>query len=170
MWVYVLTRITGRRKNEGRTIPFKTFDVPRRGFYVVLIALGVSLLPTLIAFALVGPYGVFVPPMFVVAVFTLFEMRMSKGLQLTRAQALVDHLKSGVGQLHMCGVPAEITPALARIVSSSVPAVRPVEDGPTVDVWGAPMEAPPALEFVNPGRRPGSSQGRVAAYLPGGDS
>ncbi|MFE6966707.1 hypothetical protein ACFVAJ_16485 [Agromyces sp. NPDC057679] len=130
MSLYSLTHLTGRKRNVDRKIIVLTVEANKASFIVTVISVGVSILPTVILYMIIGsPALVIMPTLFAFAGWWLFRYRSKKGLQLPMYRLLLDRgrAKQLRGKALVCGVPMSDESAITKIVSSSVPADRLAE-------------------------------------------
>jgi hypothetical protein len=131
--VYSLTDLTGRRKNDGRTMIISGVEIGRRTLIVASVSFLASLFPMLIAWPLLGALSlVTVPPAFIAAGFIFFEARSRKGLKVRRYQAFLDQRKVDPDTFFVCFQPVSDGLGFTRIVTSTEPAYRPLENAPNV--------------------------------------
>lgn len=129
MFVYILTSLTGRKRNAGRTVIVQGFEFNRRTLLVTSVAVGLSLLPAIIASLYFGPAAIIaVPGVTVAAAFILVEQRSRNGLQLRLYQALSDKRKADTSQFFICWKPVDAELGYATIVKSSTPVSTPTPD------------------------------------------
>lgn len=123
MYAYSLTGMTGRRKNDGRTIAFTFGEMNRHTFMILLLAGLASFVPT----ALLGgvlmawtPYWwacLSIPLVCIPAAWWLFDTRSKRGLQLQRYQHVLDG-RRGRGStptMRICG--GEFEPNILHITT-----------------------------------------------------
>src|SRR5690606_32894997 len=79
--LFTLTKITGRRRTEDRTIIIQSFEVNRRKFNVFLLGLIPTLPLTGIAALFIGAYSIVVPVLVMPLWFFLVDRRSPHGLQ-----------------------------------------------------------------------------------------
>lgn len=105
MFVYTLTDLTGRRRNNDRRHVIATFEVPHRAAIVGVVSLLASV-PVVMLFTLVfGGYALLVLPVLMVAGQVLFNSRMKNGLELHRFQAILNKRQAVNGQFLHNGIP-----------------------------------------------------------------
>lgn len=125
-YVYSLTSLTGRQRNVGRTAVISGFEVNRRTLIVAAVAVGVSLIPTLVLGSLFGPIAfIATPAVIVAATFILVEGRTRKGLKVRVYQSYLDKKRADVNDFYICFRPIGRDLGDATIVSSSIPVARP---------------------------------------------
>lgn len=135
MYVYVLTSLTGRRRNAGRTVIVQGFEFGRRALIVTGIAFGASLIPAIVLTALFGPAAfILTPAVFILAAFLLYEQRSRKGMNLRMYQAINDKRKSDPNQFMICFAPAADGVGWGQVSPSSEP-VRSLADEAPAPVW-----------------------------------
>lgn len=129
MFVYILTSLTGRKRNAGRTVIVQGFEFNRGTLIVTSVAVGLSLLPAIIASRFFGPAAMIaVPGLAVAAAFFFYEQRSRNGLQIRLYQALSDKRKADTTQFFICWNPVDAELGFATIVKSSEPVSTPTPD------------------------------------------
>jgi hypothetical protein len=119
-FVYTLTSLTGRKRNEGRAVIVNGFEFGRRGLTVVAVSVGASLIPAIVLGALFGPLAIIITPaLFILAAFLLVERRTRNGLQVRVYQSMRDKRASNVNEFYICFRPIGETLGLATLVTSS---------------------------------------------------
>lgn len=138
-YMYNLTSLTGRKRNVGRSAIVWGFEVRRRSAMVTAIAVGVSLIPTVILGALFGPLAYIITPAAVVtAAFVLVEGRSRKGLQLRLYQSILNKKKADTSTFYIYWRPVDQTLGRATIIASS----RAVTTRDDTDTVAAVFSAP----------------------------
>jgi len=119
-FVYTLTSLTGRKRNEGRAVIVNGFEFGRRALTVVAVAVGAAIIPSLILGAFFGPLAVIITPaVSILAAFLLVEKRTRNGLQVRMYQSMLDKRKSNVNEFYICFRPIGETLGRAMLVTSS---------------------------------------------------
>lgn len=126
MYAYSLTGLTGRKKNADRTVIVATVEVNKFSFAVAMMALVVSLIPTLGVGMLLGPlwWCALVFPFLCVSAGLIFVDQRSKGgLQLRRYQSLVESRrgKRESEVIYVCGSPL-VRPVMGRVIPQFIDA------------------------------------------------
>ena len=119
-FVYTLTSLTGRKRNEGRAVIVNGFEFGRRALTVFAVAVGASLIPAVILGAFLGPFAIIITPaVFVLAAFVFVEQRTRNGLQVRLCQSMLDKRKANVDEFYICFRPVGETLGKATIVASA---------------------------------------------------
>lgn len=144
MSLYSLTHLTGRKRNADRKIIIATVETSKQGFFVSIIAVIISLVPTAVAVMVFGPPAmVVVPPLFIGIALVLFRMQSQKGLRLPIYRALIDKgaAKKTKGRILVCGVPIDTHASVSKLSYSSTPIDTSTGTG---DLFGETPEPAPA--------------------------
>lgn len=124
--LFMLTKITGRRRNEDREAIIMSFEVGRRHLAVFLTGLLPTLLVTGMAAIVVGLYGLLVTVPVMAAWFFLVERRSNKGLRTRTWRALLDKRSTLAGRFLQCGqVISDSDFCDYTVMSATVPARQP---------------------------------------------
>jgi hypothetical protein len=119
-YVYTLTSLTGRKRNEGRSVIINGFEFGRRALTVVSVAVGASLIPALILGTIFGPLAFIITPAVTIAgAFLLVERRTRNGLQVRMYQSMLDKKKANVNEFYICFRPVGESLGMATLVTSS---------------------------------------------------
>lgn len=163
--LFTLTKITGRRRTEDRTIIIQSFEVNRRKFNVFLLGLIPTLPLTGIAALFIGAYSIVVPVLVMPLWFFLVDRRSPHGLQTATWQTIVDQRRSVAGKFLQCNqvlTDEDFEPY--RVLEATVPVQRLSLEAEAAAILAGedpvPLEPAPAV----PNRRRASSrQARPAA-------
>ncbi|WIE80970.1 hypothetical protein [Curtobacterium sp. MCSS17_016] len=129
--VYSLTDLTGRRKNDGRTMIISGIEVGRRTLIVFSLSGVLSLVPTLMLLPFFGILVIaIVPPIVIAASFIFFEGRSRRGLQVRRYREFLDKRQNDANTFYVCFQPTTKDLGFTRIVASAEPIFRPLADAP----------------------------------------
>ncbi|WP_137772035.1 MULTISPECIES: hypothetical protein [unclassified Microbacterium] len=102
-YVYDLTHLTGRRKNDERRWVVMTFEVRRRTAVVIGMSLVLSAFPTLLLLPFLGPFALITPVIAVTVGLALWEGRQRRGMKLRNWQAILDKRNASNGTLFAAG-------------------------------------------------------------------
>jgi len=127
--VYSLTKLTGRRRNENRRTVVLTVEVRRYTLIVLAVSGLASVFPTMLLAAVLGPYALFTPAVFMGAGVVLWDWRQRNGMRLRNYQAILDRRQAQNGVLYASGAPIP-EPTLVMHQTVVVPAT-PAADQPT---------------------------------------
>lgn len=169
--LFMLTKITGRRRNEGRTKIVGTFEMGRRRYQLALWGLIPTVAITGLAALIVGTYAIFVAAAVMGGWFLLVERRTSTGLRTHTWSALLDRRRSLAGKFIQCGqvLTGQPVPQL-RIVGASVPLVRArASDDATLLLAGesaTPVAGEHALLAPTTPAKPGRGKGDAISLTP----
>ena len=105
--LFTLTKITGRRRTDDRTIIISSFEFNRRQFNVFLVGLIPTVLIAGVAATLIGVYALLVAALVMVAWFVLVERRSKTGLRTRTWQTLLDRRRTLAGKFIQSGVVIE---------------------------------------------------------------
>lgn len=166
--LFTLTKITGRRRTDDRTIVVSSFEVNRRHLNVFLLGLIPTFIATGAAATVIGVYALLVATMVMVAWFFLVERRSQVGLRTRTWRTIVDRKRTLAGKFIQCGVVVEDGLfADYQILRASVPLARASLADETVAVLTGGREAsvascppqPPTVTAARPYRRRNSRVG-----------
>ncbi|MGC0250428.1 hypothetical protein [Pseudactinotalea sp. Z1748] len=177
--LFTLTKITGRRRTDDRTIIVSSFEFNRRQFNVFLTGLGPTVLIAGIAATIIGIYALLVAVVVMVGWFILVERRSKSGLRTRTWQTLLDKRRTLAGKFIQSGV--VITDDFFdhyQVVHSAVPLSRVSlaqeatevlagSDGPAL--VGQPAAPQPAQVPARRRRSKRNPEPDVAATSPGYD-
>lgn len=145
-YVYGLTALTGRKRNQGRKVVVNGFEFGRRALVLAGIGIGISLLPALVATVLFGPIGFIVTFGVVVpATYWLIDGRAKKDSDLPMYKALLNKRRF-TPRLLVCWTPIPTSSQLGTAVRASVPQ-QPVPARPGDAVWGQRNARPATRTF-----------------------
>lgn len=131
MYAYSLTKLTGKKKNNDRTIIVATVEVNQFTFAVTVAAAVLSLLPTVGIGMLLGPFwsiALVIPFLFIGAGLLFVDQRSKGGLRLRRYQSIFEarNAKKTAGTIYVCGVPL-VEPVIGNIIPQFIDAAPEVE-------------------------------------------
>lgn len=120
--LYLLTEMTGKQANTGRTAVIGTFEVKWRNLIIFLIALVPGMIITSIFFGLLGSIAVLWVPIVQIGAFWLFAKRQRDGLKLHTWKAVLDKKNAKTHRFTLCGQVLDLDSLpVTRIVSASAP-------------------------------------------------
>lgn len=125
---YTLTGITGRAASDRRTITFATIDWKPRTLLVMAAAAVPALVVTLMAWSLVGPFGIIAGAGVVLGALWLFRTRSRTNSDLTRYHDMRDRVVSrkDIGKFFLAGREVDPTMAQSHVLRAST---APLEIG-----------------------------------------
>ena len=121
-YMYNLTSLTGRKRNDGRTVIINGFEFGRRALIVTGASFGVSIIPTALLASWFGMVAtILTPAVFIAAGWIFWEGRSRKGLQLRRYRTALDKHRASTDQVYICiTIPVKQTLGRGDIVASSI--------------------------------------------------
>jgi hypothetical protein len=136
-YVYGLTALTGRKRNQGRKVVVNGFEFGRRSLLLFCIGLGISIVPAAVASAVFGPLGfIIVVGVVIPGTFFLVEGRGKGTPDLPLYKSALDRRK-WKPQLTMCHRPIDLTTHMATIRRSSVTQVAAADSDRPAPVWAS---------------------------------
>lgn len=147
VYVYGLTALTGRKRNQGRKVVVNGFEVGRRTLVVGSIGLGIAIIPAGILSAIFGPLGfILTIGTIVPATFLLMDGRTRKAPDLPLYKSVLDRRKWRP-QLMVCWQPIPTSSTMALVRRSSIDQVAETDSPRGETVWGEQGEKPARRRF-----------------------
>lgn len=133
-YVYSLTALTGRKRNQGRKVVVNGFEFGRRALLITGLSGGAALIPAGAAAIIFGPLGfIFVFAGSIAAAFWLLEGRARRGGDLPLYKSVLDK-RRWRPQIKVCWQPIDAQPDIDMIRRSSISREQ-------LDAASAPREA-----------------------------
>lgn len=121
MSMYSLTRLTGRRRNEGRVTVVQGFEFQRKTLVVLGASSAVGLVPALILALTVSPFFLLlIPAVITVCSYWLFITRSREGMKLSRYRTITDKRKANLNEFHICFEPIKNMPTRGIVVQQTI--------------------------------------------------
>lgn len=132
--LYMLTEMTGRRSNEGRTMVLSGFEMKNRHFWIAVFSVGPGLMLMLLLMPAIGQWSVLVPVLTGIVGFILAEARSRTGLKERLYKDLIAKSKANLGKFVLCGHPIEVHDyRFGRITRTAAPLTPPTETGRIIE-------------------------------------